>query len=177
MTIPSPASPPTWTITPTPVGDPAAAGLLRAYLDELISRYYGRPALEAEILQELGDGADLSAPHGVLLVAKDADAVPVGCAGLRWLSPGTGELTRVFVAGAARRGGGGARLLGAAERTARAHGVRQLLLNTRKDLTEAIALYRRLGYRDTDPYGDDPYAEIWLAKPLDGGPVRPGPTA
>jgi len=45
------------------------------------------------------------------------------------------------------------------------------VLNTRKDLVEAIALYERLGYRETepygdDPYGDDPYAEVWLAKAL-----------
>ncbi|WP_280716707.1 GNAT family N-acetyltransferase [Kitasatospora sp. MAP5-34] len=159
------SAPRTWTITPTPVGHPDAVVLLRGYLDELISRYYGRPALESEIVQEMGDGSDLVAPHGVLLVARDA-GVLVGCAGLRWLSPEVGELTRVFVTAQARRGGGGARVVAAAEEAARAHGVGRVLLNTRKDLTEAIALYRRLGYRETDPYGDDPYAELWFAKNL-----------
>lgn len=159
------SAPRTWSITATPLDHADAVAVVRAYLDELISRYYHRPAEESEIVEEMGDGSDLMGPHGVLLVARDGE-VPVGCVGVRWLSPEVGELTRVFVCAGARRGGGGARVVGAAEEMARERGVRRMLLNTRKDLTEAIALYRGLGYRETDPYGDDPYAEVWLAKTL-----------
>ncbi|GAA4999720.1 GNAT family N-acetyltransferase [Kitasatospora paranensis] len=162
MTSPTPD---TWTVTPTPVDHPDADALLRAYLDELISRYYGRPAEPAEVTHVLGDGDDLRGSRGFLLVARDGQ-LPVGCVGVRLPAPGTAELTRVYVAGPARRGGAGRRLVTAAEDAARATGARRMLLNTRKDLTEAIALYTRLGYRPTAPYGDDPYAELWLAKDL-----------
>ncbi|MFI5533484.1 GNAT family N-acetyltransferase [Kitasatospora sp. NPDC051853] len=160
---PTPSGPQGWSIAPVPVHHPVAAAVLNEYMDELVSRYYGRPAEPAEIAMGLGDGEDLVEPRGVLLVGRDGVG-PVGCAGLRWLGGGEAELTRVFVRRAARRGGGGARLVGAAEEFARGRGAGLVRLNTRKDLTEAIALYRHLGYEPTDPYGDDPYAEVWFAK-------------
>ncbi|GAA1150198.1 GNAT superfamily N-acetyltransferase [Kitasatospora gansuensis] len=162
-------APLTWTVSLTAVDHPEAATVLYEYIDELASRYYGRQATSEEIVAALGDGADLREPRGALLVARDG-AVPVGCVGLRWqgagLADGDAELTRMFVRKAARRGGAGARLVGAAEELARACGAGRIRLNTRKDLVEAIALYGRLGYRPIDPYGDDPYAEVWLAKSL-----------
>jgi hypothetical protein len=71
-------------------GLPAAAEILREYLGEMISRYYGRPTDDAEINQHLGaghDSDDLVGPTGVLLLAQSADRHarrPVGawgCAG------------------------------------------------------------------------------------------------
>ncbi|BFV59095.1 hypothetical protein KCMC57_up41990 [Kitasatospora sp. CMC57] len=158
-----------WTVSPIAVNHPEAAAVLYEYVDELASRYYRRPATPAEIAATLGDGADLREPHGTLLLAWDG-AVPVGCVGLRWqgagLAEGDAELTRMFVRQAARRGGAGARLVGAAEELARARGAGLVRLNSRKDLVEALALYRRLGYQPVEPYGDDPYAEVWFAKAL-----------
>ncbi|WP_354640722.1 GNAT family N-acetyltransferase [Kitasatospora camelliae] len=169
---PDASTPDAWTIAPVPVDHPEAIGLLHRYLDELISRYYGRPAEWSEVLAETADNTDLLDPRGVFLVARSGGEA-VACAGVRWLSADTGELTRVFVGAEHRRGGAGARIVGAAERTARARGVRRMLLNTRKDLVEAIALYTRLGYRPTEPYGDDPYAEVWLEKSLVRTPMAP----
>ncbi|WP_405017624.1 GNAT family N-acetyltransferase [Kitasatospora sp. NBC_00070] len=158
-----------WQISLTAVDHPDAATVLYEYVDELASRYYGRPATHPEITRVLGDGADLREPRGALLVARDG-AEPVGCVGLRrqgaGLAEGEVELTRMYVRKAARRGGAGARLVGAAEELARMHGAGLVRLNSRKDLVEAIGLYRSLGYRPTDPYGDDPYAEVWFAKAL-----------
>ncbi|KJK58151.1 GNAT family N-acetyltransferase [Saccharothrix sp. ST-888] len=165
------SAPLSWTVTATEVGHPDALLLRRAYSEELIRRYHDRPATESEIVEVTGDGVDVVEPSGVFLVARDG-AMPVGCVGVRWLGDGVGELTRVFVRAEARRGGAGARLVGAAEEVARARGVSRMLLNTRKDLVEAIALYRRLGYRPTEPYGDDPYAEVWMTRVLTGaGPA------
>ena len=45
----------------------------------------------------------------------------------------------------------------------RSAGVR---LDTRADLVEARALYARLGYTETGPHNDEPYAEHWFAKRL-----------
>jgi hypothetical protein len=39
-------------------------------------------------------------------------------------------------------------------------------LDTRGDLTEARALYARLGYDEVEPFNDGPYAEHWFEKAL-----------
>jgi hypothetical protein len=41
-----------------------------------------------------------------------------------------------------------------------------VVLDTNGSLGEAIALYRRSGYRDIERYNDNPYAEHWFAKDL-----------
>jgi GNAT superfamily N-acetyltransferase len=151
---------------------PDAAEILREYLGEMISRYYGRPTDEAEIDRHLGAGHgsdDLVEPGGVLLLARRAHAGaerPLGCVGLRRLDDRTRELTRIFVRPEARGAGVAALLLAAAERRARADGASAIRLNTRGDLIEARALYARHGYREIPRYGDDPLAEHWFEKEL-----------
>lgn len=39
-------------------------------------------------------------------------------------------------------------------------------LDTRGDLTEARALYGRLGYHEVESFNDEPYAEHWFEKAL-----------
>jgi hypothetical protein len=54
---------------------------LRAYFDDVASRYYGRPATEDEIAAAMRDDPsdDLAPPHGLLLVAHGNGDV-LGCA-------------------------------------------------------------------------------------------------
>jgi GNAT superfamily N-acetyltransferase len=152
---------------------PAAAEVLRDYLGEMISRYYGRPTDDAEINQHLGaghDSDDLVEPTGVLLLAQrvdgDAQPRPIGCVGLRRLDERTRELTRMFVRPEARGSGVATLLLAAAEQRARADGASVIRLNTRSDLVEARALYAKHGYQEIPRYGDDPLAEHWFEKKL-----------
>jgi GNAT superfamily N-acetyltransferase len=151
---------------------PAAAEILREYLGEMISRYYGRPTDDAEITQHLSAGHgsdDLREPTGVLLLARgtDADAQrPIGCVGLRRLDDQTRELTRMFVRPEAREAGVAALLLGAAEQRTRADGASVIRLSTRSDLVEARALYAKHGYQEVPRYRDDPLAEHWFEKKL-----------
>ena len=151
---------------------PVAAEILRDYLGEMISRYYGRPTDDAEINQHLGAGHnsdDLVEPAGVLLLAQSADGDgqrPVGCVGLRRLDEQTRELTRMFVRPEARGAGVAALLLAAAEQRARADGAAVIRLNTRSDLVEARSLYAKHGYQEIPRYGDDPLAGHWFEKKL-----------
>lgn len=152
---------------------PAAAEILREYLGEMISRYYGRPTNDSEISQHLGaghDSDDLVEPTGVLLLARSADRHarprPIGCVGLRRLDEGTRELTRMFVRPGARGTGIAALLLDAAEQHARADGASVIRLNTRDDLVEAQALYAKHGYQEIPRYNDDPLADHWFEKKL-----------
>lgn len=151
---------------------PEAAEILRDYLEEMISRYYGRTPSDAEISRHLGprhDSGDLVEPTGVLLLARsvgDGAPRPVGCVGLRRLDEHVRELTRMFVRPESRGEGIAALLLAAAEQHARADGASVIRLNTRKDLAEARALYAKHGYREIPRYGDDPLADHCFEKKL-----------
>jgi GNAT superfamily N-acetyltransferase len=109
---------------------------------------------------------ELRPPTGAFLVAT-ADGAPVGCGAVKTLAPGVGSLKRMWVAGAMRGLGFGARLLGALEDEARALGLRTLRLETNRALVEAIRLYRRAGYVEVAPFNDEPYAHHWFEKRLD----------
>jgi GNAT superfamily N-acetyltransferase len=71
----------------------------------------------------------------------------------------------------AARGRGLARvLLSALEARATELGATHLYLDTNATLIEAAALYRGSGYREIEPYNDNPYASLWFAKQLLGRP-------
>ncbi|WP_338073977.1 hypothetical protein [Kineococcus siccus] len=75
-----------------------AQNALRAYYDDIISRYYQRPAESAEVdavMKERSHDELLLPPHGLLLVACRRESV-LGCVGLRILGD-IGEVTRLHV--------------------------------------------------------------------------------
>ncbi len=156
-----------WTITETPVDHPDAVALMREYMDEVASRYYGRSVTEAELTHYLAEepGTDLVPPTGAFLVGRRG-GVLAGCAGTRVVAPGVSELTKVFVKPAHRGTGGGPRLVAAAETAARRLGSALMRLDTRHDLVEARALYAKTGYAEVEPFNDEQFAEHWFAKTL-----------
>jgi ribosomal protein S18 acetylase RimI-like enzyme len=153
-------------IVTSPAADQARR-ILRAYFDDVASRYYGRPATEDEITAPMSEDPsdDLAPPRGLLLTAQDKTGV-LGCAGLRLLPGHVAEVTRVFVVPHARRRGLGSRLLDCLEEHARGHRVSTLRLDTRRDLTEARRLYARHGYREVTQFSTGPYADYWFEKTL-----------
>ncbi|MBV2353750.1 GNAT family N-acetyltransferase [Streptomyces sp. J2-1] len=161
----------TWTTAPEPYDSPAATALWRAYYTEVSDRWYllheGRRTDPAELEREVAarSGAELAPPTGELIVGR-YDGTPAGTAGVRLLAPGTAELTRVYIREELRGRGGAALLVAAAEESARALGADRVVLDTRTDLTEARALYARLGYEETAPHNTDPYAGHWFRKDL-----------
>ncbi|MER6343832.1 GNAT family N-acetyltransferase [Streptomyces sp. NPDC001595] len=164
--------PPAWTFAPEPVRSPAATALWRAYYTEVSDRWYllheGRRTEPAELEREIAAGAEggLTPPGGLLLVARYG-GTPAGTAGVRRTAdPSVAELKRVFLLPELRGRGGAAPLVAAAEDAARALGATRLVLDTRGDLVEARALYARLGYEETAPHNDEPYAEHWFGKRL-----------
>ncbi|NLU72400.1 GNAT family N-acetyltransferase [Streptomyces sp. HNM0575] len=97
----------TWTIGPEAVGGEDAVALQRAYLDEVVTRYYGRPATREEVDEEFAgtSATELTPPRGLFLVARGGvdgangedreeqrrAGAPAGCAGVRLLGPRTAE--------------------------------------------------------------------------------------
>ncbi|QUH04262.1 GNAT family N-acetyltransferase [Saccharopolyspora erythraea] len=152
-------------ITATPVDDPVSAVVLRTYIDELASRYYGRQATAEEIDRALAEDPsdDLRPPHGAFLVAWDGDS-SVGCVGVRLLSAEVAEIKRMYVAPRVRGRGWGGRLLGAAEEHARSIGASLLRLDTRADLVEARGLYAKHGFAEIPAYARRKYADHWFEK-------------
>lgn len=155
------------TIVQLPVGHPDAVAVLRAYLDDVASRYYGRQATDEEIDRALAeDPSDhLDPPTGLFFVARDGGEV-VGCVGVKIVDARITELTRMFVKASARGRGWGSRLLLTAEAVARRTGAQVMRLDTRSDLVEARALYARHGYREVEPVEERLYADHWYEKNL-----------
>ncbi|HEY1105570.1 MAG TPA: GNAT family N-acetyltransferase [Agromyces sp.] len=153
--------------------DPASAAattILRRYYDDIITRFYGRPATSDEIAHELHGhpAGDLLGELGTFFVALGDDGDPLGCAGARYVDADTAELTRVFVSPGARGLGLGAALIAAVEGDVLRAGRSVVRLDTRSDLVEARALYAKLGYAEVEPFNDEPYAQHWFAKDLTG---------
>ena len=145
---------------------PLAVAIVRAYLTDVASRWYGRPATTDEVDRALVEepATDLCGDSGVLLVAVDGDRV-VGCAGARFLGD-VAELTKVFTLPGHRGRGTGRALVAAVEQACRDRGVTTVRLDTRAELVEACAMYERAGYEQVAAFTTDPYSDRWYRKDL-----------
>jgi GNAT superfamily N-acetyltransferase len=111
------------------------------------------------------DPQELVPPHGLMLVGR-LRGKPVGCGALKFHPAAPTELKRMWVAPESRGIGLGRRLLLELENHARESGSEIVRLETNRSLTEAIALYRSSGYREVEPFNDEPYAHYWFEKTL-----------
>jgi ribosomal protein S18 acetylase RimI-like enzyme len=92
-------------------------------------------------------------PKGELLLARDASGAPLGCVGLRPISPGgCCEMKRLYLLPAARGLGLGKALAEAVIEAARALGYDELRLDTLPSMTAAMGLYDAMGFERTAPY-------------------------
>src|SRR5262249_33702224 len=141
---------------------PAAAYCLGEYYAELQRRFDNGwdHAVSIAAAPE-----QLRPPAGLFAVATLHGAA-VGCGALKFHGRRPAELKRMWVAPSARGLGLGRRLLAELERQARENGALRLRLETNRNLTEAIALYRSAGYREVAPFNDEPYAHHWFEKTL-----------
>jgi GNAT superfamily N-acetyltransferase len=113
---------------------------------------------EAEIVQRYGflddaeqavSAAMFDPPDGAFLVARRGDAAgpPVGGAGVRAISPGIGEVRRLWLDPGWRRRGIARLLLAELEDVSRDIGLRTLCLTTGDRQPEAVSLYVATGWR------------------------------
>jgi putative acetyltransferase len=143
-----------------------ARTIFQEYADSLGSD----PCLQnfAEELATLPGG--YARPEGRLLLAVVEDQV-AGCAALRSLDLETGEMKRVYVRPAFRGLGLGRLLAESILHESRVAGYRRVRLDTLRSMVGAQRLYRELGFREIEPYGDSPipeavYLELELDRPL-----------
>jgi DNA-binding MarR family transcriptional regulator len=134
---------------------------LQTYYDELAVRF---PDGYDPAISPVAD-AEMTPPAGLLLVAS-LQGEPVGCGALIFYPEAVGLVKRMWVAPAVRGLGLGRRLLYELEHLGRNRGVTLMRLETKDVLTEAIQMYQSSGYREVQPFNDEPYADHWFEKPL-----------
>ncbi|MGC4849390.1 GNAT family N-acetyltransferase [Micromonospora sp. DT15] len=149
-------------IEPCPPSDPRARACLRAYARDIARRF--DDGFDPALSKPLPDEA-LVPPNGVLLLAT-LNSAPIGCGAVKLHPDAPAEIKRVWVADTVRGLGVGRRLLGELERYAAERGATAVRLDTNRNLTEAIALYRATGYREVEAYNTEPYAHHWFEKQL-----------
>lgn len=91
-----------------------------------------------------------------------ADGQPVACGGWKTVDDRTAEIKRIYVLPDFRRRGAATRLVHALEQDAAAQGKKHIVLETARTTPGSAALYRALGYRETDYYGSPAGAENCL---------------
>ncbi|MCW3845446.1 bifunctional helix-turn-helix transcriptional regulator/GNAT family N-acetyltransferase [Micromonospora yasonensis] len=149
-------------IEPCSPGDPRARAAVRAYAREIAQRFDDGfdPALSRPVRDE-----DLVPPAGLFLLAT-LNGEPVGCGAIKLHAGAPAEIKRVWVSDGVRGLGIGRRLLDQLEGHAAEGGWTAVRLDTNRNLTEAIAMYRAAGYREIEPYNTERYAHHWFEKRL-----------
>src|SRR5205085_994891 len=99
------------------------------------------------------DIASLCVPSVAFLVVRVGDEA-VGCGAVLHDPRGFGEIKRMYVRPDARGRRVGARVLAELETIARGWGLAVLCLETGIHNHQALAVYRRAGFRERGPFGD-----------------------
>jgi N-acetylglutamate synthase and related acetyltransferases len=141
-------------IRPSRFGAPLAQKMVAEAQEELTQRYGSGDENPIESVQ-------FDPPEGAFLIAW-ADGEPVGCGGWRTIShfdensglaEDVAEIKRMYVVPSARNSGVATALLRALEDSARASGMRRVVLETGLAQPEAIAFYTKMGYERIPNYG------------------------
>jgi putative acetyltransferase len=108
--------------------------------------------------RELAELPGKYAPPGGRLGLALVDGLPAGCVALRRIDAGRCEAKRLYVKPEMRGRSLGGALLAWAIAEARAAGYRELLGDTMPVMQQALAMYDRMGFERTGPYGAEPTA-------------------
>lgn len=117
----------------------------KALNEEWITRYFALEAADRKVLD--APEANIIAAGGHILIAL-AGTEPVGACALLKIDADGFELAKMAVMPRFQGRGVGRRLGAAAITLAKSHGARRICLESNTRLESAIALYRRLGFKE-----------------------------
>ena len=144
-----------------PAGALAVEAIRRYFtdLDRLVGTDFAAGPLDhhGPFLVVVSDGEPIAA-GGLLLLLDDGVGENIGRI--------SGEVKRMWVDAAWRGAGLGSRVLRAIEDLAVDAGAHRMVLDTKRALVAAIAMYERHGYRPIERYNDNPHAELFFEKAL-----------
>ena len=123
---------------------------------EFLGEHLGFQKFESELASLPGE---YTRPEGELLIALEGDRV-VGCVAVRRIDQNICEMKRLFVMPGYRGEGIGRKLAERIIEDSRDLGYRLIRLDTLERLTEAMKLYRSLGFRRIYPYYENPLSGV-----------------
>ena len=114
--------------------------------------------LDQEYAARFGETALRYQPYNTLEKIEAAcllllDGTPAACGAIQPLDKDTAEIKRVYALPEFRRRGLARQVVEQLELQALFHGYRFMALETGRAMPEAIGLYTKLGYRETEPWG------------------------
>ncbi len=131
-------------------------GLIREYVE-----WFGRDLSFQGLEGELGHVEEkYLPPEGRLIVALDDQGVVCGCVAYHRLDDATVEMKRLYVTPAGRGHHLGECLAKRIMEIAHEEGYARMVLDTVAPLEAAIALYRKLGFKEIEPYYHNPFEDV-----------------
>jgi ribosomal protein S18 acetylase RimI-like enzyme len=139
-----------------------AKGLIREYLDWInVDLYFQHVDEELEHFPD-----KYKEPEGTFLVALDG-ALVIGCVGIKKISDGICEMKRLFVKDQYKGRGIGKRLADEIILEAKRKGYSHMRLDSLKRMDKALALYRKLGFKEIGQYVENPIEDaVFMEKEL-----------
>lgn len=115
-------------------------------------------SLDATLAHHNGDNDDFFAQFNKIDTIKNCivayiDEVPAACGAFKELSEDTVEIKRMFTNPKFRKRGLGSSIVGELENWAKELGYKKVVLETSKDLTNAISVYEKSGFQRIPNYG------------------------
>jgi putative acetyltransferase len=123
-----------------------------AYMYDDLQLTAGKDSFYYDLL--LFPGMKYSRPEGMFLIAM-AGNEPAGCVGLKRFSDDACEMKRLFVLPHFRAVGIGKLLSNKIIENAKEMGYKKMLLDTNREMAEAVNLYKKSGFKEIPPYCDN----------------------
>jgi putative acetyltransferase len=142
----------------TPAGSPAQIVQVRELFLEYAASLGFSLCFQNFDKELAGLPGDYAPPDGCLLLVE-CDSAPAGCVALHQLAPGICEMKRLYLRPAFRGKGLGRAIAEHLIAVARQMGYRHMRLDTVEPvMKDAVAMYRRLGFKEISPYCNNPIA-------------------
>jgi GNAT superfamily N-acetyltransferase len=137
------------------VQNPEDLATVRQLFEEYWNSFGFTPCFQNFASELAGLPGDYVPPGGRLALAI-IDGLPAGCVALRRLDERRCEAKRLYVRPAFRSAGVGRALLKWVIAEAKAAGYQEMVGDTMPVMSQALAMYDRMGFERTGPYGDKP---------------------